>query len=281
MAGFWSSLASFGLGDLENVDLFENKKKEEEKAKELPKEEDFLLDKMVLCPVCEKESQQKIMKTGKAKLLSADVDLRPVYEHLDAAKYDVYQCEFCGYAGLAKNYSKLSPKQIQLINEGICSKVVLKNSYSGTTYSYEQAIERYQLALASAVVKKAKASEKAYICLKTGWLMRGFAESVAAGEKEEEKYKQIKAAEMDYLTKAYQGFAKAVTEESFPMAGMDESTVDYLLAAVALKIGRTDIASRQVSKILQNTNVPSRVKDKARDLKDIIVEEIKKNKQEQ
>lgn len=274
MVAFWKNLKNLGLEDLEETDLFEEKKKADKEKAEPPKEEDFLLDKVVRCPVCDQDSTQKIMKTGKAKLLSTDMDLRPKYEHVDFAKYEVYQCAFCGYAALAKDYQKISLKQTAMIQEGISSKVALKQ-YKGTTYSYEQSLERHQLALASAMVKKARTSEKAYICLKTAWLMRGYAESLEE-QGETDKLQEIREGEQDFLEKAFQGFSKAVTEETFPICGMNEPTFDYLLAALAIEINRMDDAKRLVSNILQSTQTNPRAKDKARELKDIILKAEKK-----
>ncbi len=272
MAGFWQNFSKLGLGDLEDADLYEEAKVEQKKSETI-KEEDFLLDKVVRCPVCDQDSTQKIMKTGKAKLISTDRDLRPKYEHVDFSKYEVYQCACCGYAALAKDFQKLSLKQITMIQEGICSKVVLKK-YDAPIYSYEQALERHQLALACAMVKRARVSEKAYICLKSAWLMRGYAESLE-GQGKTAKVKEIRDAERDYLEKAYHGFTKALTEEGFPMCGMNEPTIDYLLAAVALEINQIDDAKRLVSKIMQSTQTNPRAKEKARELKEIILKEEK------
>lgn len=279
MASIWSGFGSLGLGNLDNVELFEDKKEKEQQANaQPPKEEDFLLEKEVKCPVCEGMTSQKIMKTGKAKLISTDQDLRPKYAHIDSTKYEVYQCDCCGYAALAKDFPHLSEKQGRMIQEGISSRVVIKPS-EGTTYSYEMAVERYKLALACAVVKKAKASEKAYICLKSAWLFRGFAESKEeAGETDVAK--ELKQAEQEYLTKAYQGFSKAVVDERFPLCGMDELTMDYLLSALAFETGQLDSASRLIYKILQNPNASARVKDKASFLKDDILAEVKRKKAE-
>lgn len=268
MAGFLSNFSKLGLGELEDTDLYEEKKDGRVKPEPV-KEEDFLLDKVVKCPVCDQDSVQKIMKTGKAKLLSTDMDLRPRYEHVDFSKYEVYQCAYCGYASLAKDFQKISLKQITMIQEGICSKVVLKK-YDNPTYSYEQALERHQLALACAMVKRARVSEKAYICLKSAWLMRGYAESLEEQGKTN-KIKEVREAERDFLEKAYHGFTKALTEEGFPMCGMNEPTMDYLLAAVALEINRIDDAKRLVSKIMQSSQTNPRAKEKARELKEIIL----------
>ena len=278
MAGYLSGFGHLGLSDLEEEDLFEEKAKEQIKQAP-PKEEDFLLEKAVVCPICGQSTTQKIMKTGKAKLISTDLDLRPWYEYIDAQKYDVYQCDLCGYAALSKYYSHLTPKQSQMIQDHITPRVIL-NFYGDTTYSYREALERYQLALANAVVKKAKAGEKAYICLKTAWLLRGYGEETRSGG-DAALAEEIQRAEMEYTKKAFDGFSKAVTEETYPICGMDETTMDYLMGALALKLNRTDIASRMVGKILQSTKVSTRIKDRARLLKEEVLLQIKRNKQEE
>lgn len=279
MAGIWSGFGSLGLGDLDGAELFEDKKDKEQQAKtEPPKEEDFLLEKVVKCPVCDAETSQKIMKTGKAKLIATDKDLHPRYAHIDSSKYEIYQCDACGYAALAKDFAHISEKQGRMVQEGISSRVMIKPS-EGITYTYEEAVERYKLALACAVVKKAKASEKAYICLKSAWLFRTFAEAKEQ-EGETEVAKELKQVEQEYLGKAYQGFSKAVVDERFPLCGMDELTIDYLLAALAYETDQLDNASRMVYRILQNPNASARVKDKASFLKDDILAEVKRKKAE-
>lgn len=39
--------------------------------------------------------------------------------------------------------------------------------------------------------------------------------------------------ERECLKNAYEGFLKAISSEAFPMAGMDENTLQYLLADLA------------------------------------------------
>ena len=47
----------------------------------------FIFDKTYTCPVCDKGFKTKTVKTGKVKLISADTDLRPKYQHMDSLKY--------------------------------------------------------------------------------------------------------------------------------------------------------------------------------------------------
>ena len=57
-------------------------------------------------------------------------------------------------------------------------------------------------------------------------------------------------------------------EEDFPMCGMDEYTVDYILAALAMRFGDENIAKKLVAEILVSKTASAGIKDKARDLKE-------------
>lgn len=278
--GILSGLGGLGLGGLEGMDIFEEEeaKKETAAAAAPPKieEKDLIYDKNFTCPVCGTEFRAKIMKTGKAKLLGTDQDLRARYEGIDAVKYDVELCPVCGYAALSRYFSNLGSAQAKLIKEKISISVHI-TEYHDEIYSYEQAFERYQLALACAMVKKAKASEKAYICLKSGWLVRGWRESLQDnGKGNEALVEKLKKQEDDYLQNAFRGFAEARKSESFPLCGMDEVTVDYLLAVLAIRFKKFDVASHLVAGILASPSANARMKDKARDLKEQIMAEKKR-----
>lgn len=275
-------LSGLGLGDLENMDIFADpsKKQEEKETVQKPtvQEKDFLFEKAFVCPVCDAKFVNKIMRTGKAKLLGTDKDLRPVHEGIDTQKYDVLLCPQCGYAALSRFFTQVTSTQAKFIKEQISGKVQLHES-KGETYSYEDAIERYKLALANAVVKRAKNSEKAYICLKSAWIFRGYAKQLEEENPQAnaDKIREAHEMEEDYLQNAYKGFKEANQTESFPMCGMDELTIDYLLAVLALRYKEYDTASKLVAAILTSSAATPRIKDKARDLKEDILAE-KKNK---
>ena len=276
--GILSGLGNLGLGGLEGMDIFEEEKKPEQQAAEAPKieEKDLIYDKTFTCPVCDKEFTSKIMKSGKAKLLGTDSDLRAKYEGIDPVKYDVELCPHCGYAALGRYFTGLTSTQAKMIREKVSAKVQI-HSYEGETYSYEHAMERYKLALVCAVVKHARASEKAYICLKSAWLLRGWAESLKeSGEAEEKTIAALEQQENEYLQNAYKGFVEARQSESFPMCGMDEITVDYLLAVLATRFKKFDIASRMVASILAPPSANARMKEKTRELKEEILQQLKK-----
>ena len=152
----------------------------------------------------------------------------------------------------------------------ISNKVKLQ-PHSEDYYTYEEAIERYKIALVCAMVKKAKNSEKAYICLKSAWLLRGYREELESRRQLlPQQREELTQQETEYLENAFKGFVEAQKSERYPMCGMDEYTMDYLTAALAYEVGELDMSSQYVSRLLASM-ANNRVKDKARDLKEMIV----------
>ena len=272
----FSNLGQFGLGKLEKMDVFDEDAKKETasdaSAEEKPAvmEEDLLFDKGFNCPVCDAEFHSKMVRTGKVKLLSADTDLRPKYQLVDSLKYDALVCPKCGYASLSRFFKFMLPAQAKMIRENITTNFKGIDT-SANTYTYDDAISRHQLALANAVVKKAKDSEKAYTCLKIAWLYRGKAENLPKdSENYNQEIKELKQQEVELLDNACEGFLSAYSKESFPMCGMDELTVTYLVADLCRRTGRFDEAARWISKVLTSRTANERIKNKARDIKELL-----------
>lgn len=281
MAGLLAGLAGLGLDNLEKAEIFEKEKKVEAAAAQAAKspveiEKELLFEKKIKCPVCDKEFVAKTVRAGKAKLTGTDFDFRPKYEGIDIVKYDAILCPHCGYAALTRYFEGAGNTVAKLVRENI-SKNVQLHTYNDDIYTYEEAEERYKLCLANAVVKRAKNSEKAYVCLKCAWIARGYAEFLEAkGEGQSPKCKELKAQEEVYLQNAYEGFKEACSTENFPMCGMDETTVDYLLSELSVHFKKYDEAMRILSNLITATGTNPRIKDKARDLKDRVIEEKKK-----
>ncbi len=278
--GLLSGLSDLGLGKLEGAEIFEEEKKPEPKKVEEPKEEapfnenDVLFDKSAECPVCGKKFTFRAVRTGKARPIGQDPDLRTRYEKFDPAKYDVVVCPYCGYAVLTKYFTSLPAAQVKLLREGIGGKV--HGVANNPILSYDDAIQRYQLALASSIVKHAKDSEKAFVCLKMAWVIRGKKESITEDDPDyEEVMKQLRDDENEALKAAYEGFVSARQKESFPIAGMDEITIDYLLAVLSARFEKYDVAQKLIAGILLNRTANNRIKDRTRDLKDQVLMEMK------
>ena len=282
MSGLLAGLDHFGLGKLEGMTLFEAPKEKEAEGKAaapVMQEQDFIFDKTYTCPVCDKEFKEKTVKVGKAKLTGSDRDMRPRYEQIDMLKYDVIMCPHCGYTSLSRYFKFLTGPQLKKIKENICANFKPAPKTDKEIYSYEDALERYKMALVNAIVKQTKASEKAYICLKTGWLLRGQGEHL---DKEAADYQtkkaDIDAQENEFLKNAFDGFLAARQSEGFPMCGMDECTVDYLIAVLAMRFGQYDVSSKLIAGVIVSPAANPRMKERARDVKEELVKKIKEKK---
>lgn len=277
MGNLFDGLESLGLNINKDIEVYEKEKKEEKngqgaanKPRELS-EEDLLFDKTYTCPVCDTEFKSKMVRTGKAKLVSADSDLRPKYQGIDPLKYDAILCPKCGYASLSRYFSFVMDSQAKLIKEQISRSFQYK-SEDENVYSYNEAITRHKMALLNTVVKKGKTSERAYTCLKLAWLSRGKREELAAKNGSNEEIAKIQEEEVQFLENAYEGFSAAFSKETFPMCGMDQYTVMYLVAELARRIGKVDEAKRWVSRVLVARDANKRIKDKALALKEMLQE---------
>ena len=283
-----SGLAKFGLDENLVNSLFEEEgsqgKKDDTpaapKVVEPPKETDFLLLKSVRCPICDGVFRTPVIKTGRAKRKEPDLDLRPRFEIIDTNKYDIASCPKCGFTAMHRYFGHLAPVQIKLIREGVLAKFKTPPAKAVTeleVISYDTAIDLYKIALYTSVVKKGKNSEKAYTCLKIAWLLRGKMEELSV---DAEKNKDaIAACQKDYDTfyqQAFDGFVKAMASETYPMAGMDQSTMDLLIAALAYNLGQYEYSARFVSQLIVSHTAPSNVKNRAHDLKEKIVAKLKK-----
>ena len=115
--GILSGLARFGLGKLEDMELYEEPKKEDggAEAKKAPaavQEQDFLFDKSCTCPICDKEFKSRTVKVGKAKLSGSDLDLRPRYEQIDLLKYTIFNGH--GGSSAGKHFGSRPSESFQL-----------------------------------------------------------------------------------------------------------------------------------------------------------------------
>lgn len=290
--GLFSGLEKFGFNVKDVDSIYEEPKQEKEEAKEEkteasktevkpPEEKEFLVLKFVKCPVCDLKFRTQFIKTGKARRIGADRDLRPRFSHIDTLKYDVVSCPKCGYAAITRGFEGLSLAQAKLVRDQICVKFEGKDAgvedTIDTTYSYEYSIEQHKLALLCTIVKRAGVSEKAYTCLKISWLYRGMIEEILKKDPEADVSK-LKEEEQEYYVQAYEGFQMAISKENYPICGMDQETLDYLIATIAFNLGKLEQASRFLSAVILSKTAKKGTKDKALELKEEIIAAIKNSK---
>ncbi len=278
MNDMFSGLESLGLSNLNKINIYEEEKvaeKKEEKAIIAETEEEMLFDKTQVCAVCEKKFYSKAVKSGKAKLIETDTDLRPKYSNVDPGKYDVIACPHCGYSAISRFFKGITSPQRKLIRENISSQFK-ELPTTGMTYTYDESIMLHKLALANSVVKKARVSERAYTCLKTAWLIRGKRESLdPAMENYAAESAKLQAEEDGFIKNAYEGFVNAMQTENFPICGMEEMTFLYVTADLARRSGEKEQAIKILGTVITSRNTHAKLKDKARELKDIMLEERK------
>ena len=168
--------------------------------------------------------------------MEPDFDLRPRFQYIDTNKYDVSSCPQCGYTAMNRYFTHLSTGQVKMIEEGVCHK------FKGQKQPKEEPMEPYSYE---------KAIERYKLALYNTLVKKG------------------KNSEQ-----AYEGFLKAIASENFPMCGMEESTVNLLMANIAYKLGKVDIASRFISMILTSQAASRVAKDRAMLLKEEIIAKL-------
>ena len=291
-----TGLGKFGLDEATIEKVLEQAvrkkdKKENTEKKNVPDpvEEDFLFLKSVTCPVCDNVFSTLMVKSGRVRRLEPDFDLRPRFKFIDTLKYDITSCNKCGYTALNKDFPHLSPGQLKLIRENVQKNYkVLEEKIMDSAMDYNTAIERYKLALYNSIVKRARLSERAYECLKISWLYRSKIEELLEVEfhsNEVVKKKALineilkcKKEEKRFYQNAYEGLVAAMSQESYPICGMEQNTYELLLAVIGFSLEHYEDAGRLVGGLIVSRTASTNIKNRAYDLKEKIVEEMKKQK---
>ncbi|MFV0465157.1 MAG: DUF2225 domain-containing protein [Lachnospiraceae bacterium] len=283
----FSGLEKFGIKPEEKeLDIYENLNKKElkqtvvkvkeSKQRESIDETEFLYDKTIKCAVCEKSFAVKIVKNGRLKRMQPDFDLRPRFENIDTLKYDIYSCPHCGYSAMPKYFDHLTPGQISLVKTQITDNFIATGKKEPDKFTYDEVISRYKLSLYCSVVKRSSISEKAYTCLKLAWVCKAKSEEmIIETEADKATLEELQKTFEEFYKEAYEGLQKAVANESYPICGMDMFTMDYLLAAMACHFHEYTVASKLISNILMSKTADRRMKNKALDLKEVILEAMR------
>ena len=109
------------------------------------------------------------------------------------------------------------------------------------------------------------------------WLYRGLLENlVADGESpDSEELVNAQKSESYYYEQALDGMTRAVETEHFPIYGMNQDTVDLLLAQMNFRLEHLDVASKLIARVLMSKSASRHIKDKALDLKNEIIKKIR------
>ncbi|MDE6432789.1 MAG: DUF2225 domain-containing protein [Lachnospiraceae bacterium] len=273
--GLFSGLEVFGL-KINGIEIYEKPKEKDSKGNTEKKvqeivhsETDYLFQKTYKCPVCDEQLKSLTVKSGKLRAVGHEDDLRPIYKELDPIKYEPVVCPSCGYASLAQYFDSMMPLQAKRLRADVESCFSGFDTNEMEIYSYDDAIIRYKMVLYCDVIGIVKNSRKAYTCLKMAWVIRGKLENEGDKLSEEER-ESLKKDELECIQNAYDGYRLALSTELFPISGMDETTLTYLLAELAFRLEDYREALQLISRIIGSNSVSSRIKNMAIDLKEQI-----------
>ena len=279
----FSRLEGLGIKNIAPGELYDQDKRMMDKATGVPgidivdvlDETAYIFEKKFKCPICDRPFTSLTTRTGKFRPTGTDVDLRPMYEGPDPVKYEIIACPSCGHAAHSRIFGQLAAVQGKLIKEGL-SYAYRPIKWGTKAYTYEEAKIRYELAMANAIVGRFRNGERAHLCLKMAWLIRGERERFDANDPDyAEKVKESEADEAELLQQALDGFVDAKQTELPPIAGMDSGTLDYLLSALFYKTGQLEECRKLVGKIMTDRSISNpRIKDRADRLRDIVREEM-------
>jgi hypothetical protein len=234
-------------------------------------EKTFLIDRKYTCPICDSNITAKSVKSNSARFSETKMDLRPIYSNINVTKYDTVCCHNCGYSALTKDFSKITATQRKLIHEKIQANFVPKDEIVCDSYSTELAITRLKMVLLCSISKGAKSSEIGNICLKISWLYEDLADELSDSLPNYEEKKANYLKESDHAAmNAYDNLSNARMHEDFPIAGMNETTLDYLLAYFAYKKDEYQKSMQFLSGVVSNRTTSPRLKDKSLELKDLV-----------
>ena len=110
--------------------------------------------------------------------------------------------------------------------------------------------------------------------MKLAWILRGKRLSLKPGSPE---IKELYKEEMECTSNAYDGYMQAISRELFPIAGMDELTLQYLMADMARKLKKYNEAARLIANVLTSKSASARLKDQALTLKELIKDDMKRD----
>ena len=214
---------------------------------------EYLYTKKFKCPVCEEDFNDVEVRRSKLRTQSVDTDFKTVYKDFEPTNYDVKQCTHCGYAALSAYFDKITERQKELIRKNITPPSAEPNA----PYDLNTTSARFEQAIKCVDVTSGKASQKALTALKLAWVYR----SDGSNER----------LEKHYLRMAFTGLKEAYSTEDFPLGNMDEATAKYIIADTARRVGEFGEAIRWVSDVIVARGISSNLKDKAIDLKELIL----------
>lgn len=215
--------------------------------------EQHLYDKTVTCPICSNEFTVKCAKINSPRIKSKDSDFFIHYSVINPYFYDIWICNQCGYAAPKKEFPKIKSSEKNSLIKNLAPK--WKPRTFPLIQNEETALERYKLALLTATFTYKDQGYIAFLLLKIAWMYRLL---------------QDTENEISFLQQSLKCFEKAFINEPFPICGLQRDSLTYLIGELYRRIGDDTNALSWFSKVITTIGASQKVKELARDGKDLI-----------
>ena len=202
------------------------------------------------CAICDKKFEVARVRSRLA-LVKQDTDFCAYYRDINPYYYTVWACPHCGYAARDTDFGEVTDAVKTKINAFLAEREVKVNLCGIRTR--EQAIVAYKLAIFYTELIGDKASKRAGLYLRLGWLYRE--------DQQEDEERKV-------LVKACEWYEQALARERMPLGNMSELAVMYLVADLLRRTGEKEKAMLYLSRVVASplAKVEKRIADLARDL---------------
>lgn len=196
----------------------------------------FVVEKK--CPICGETT--RIVKT-KSKLLvqSTDEDFCVHYKEFNPYYYKIWFCEHCGFAADEKGFLGAVP-----LAHKRKIKEFLDNRELGLKFVEERqtpdAVASFKLAIFYAELTEQSLAKRAGLYLELGWIYRD------SGEADREK---------EMLEKAIALYDRSLMTERYPINGLTDNTVIYLIGAIYYRLQDYEKATQYLSRIIGDQKI--------------------------
>lgn len=199
--------------------------------------DNYLFDKEVTCHVCNMTFTTKKPRIRKIPVEKKDADFHIWYKEVNPVFYNVWVCPNCGFSVTESEHKPLNMEKKSLVLKHVSVKWN-KRDY-GRERNWDQAVETHKLAIFMGQLLKKPSGYLGGLSLRLAWLYR------EVNSPHEETYLQHALA---YLEKAY-------AEEEFPIAGLDEVSLSYLIGELKRSTGEPKEAIFWYNRALEHPNI--------------------------
>lgn len=159
------------MGEVETVTFFDDVEPRNYPLTAPATDKEYLFEKQICCPICEKEFPVNMIRSSKLKLKGITPDLRQSYEDFDPLWYMVWACPHCGYANFYYQFKQVN----ELMKKSILHELKSDNPVDyEIKFSYPRKINEvfktFHLCYRTFTLGKSGSEDMAKLWLRLSWL---------------------------------------------------------------------------------------------------------------